>query len=229
MCSNVFGAAEDFTTWTESDTPGRMTVTASKNDINLLDRDESAWLYDDKDAAHFSGDFSHQFEVTFQASTGSWSRVAVWGLANAVDDSYDLFGLGADFMTLSARENAGNYYLDLDVIENGSSLGPERSTALTTGTKYYVTIARDDDAGDNSKGEVVATIRTTSHTGDVVDTLTESELTEQNDFQYIYAGWSYNSGDNAEQMSVDIENLNLNEEAGGEPTVKGRVAIVNMN
>ena len=162
-------------------------------------------------------------------STGSWSRVNVWGLANAVDDSYDLIGLSADFMTLSARENAGDYYLDLHVFENGTYLNEVRSDALSTGTKYYVTIARDDDAGDNSKGEVVATIRTTSHTGDVVDTLTESELTEQNDFQHIYAGWSYNSGDNAEQMSVDIENLNLNEEAGGEPTVKGRVAIVNMN
>jgi len=210
-------AYENFTTYsTGGDEIARFTITENKNNVDTLDRDDDAWLYDDKGAGHFSGDFTHLLEVTPTGRSGTWSHCGVWVLANAIGDSKDLDDASEDFLELVVRHDGTNYVLDLNVWENGSTLGPERSSALTLDTKYYLTIARDDDAGDNSKGELVVTIRTGSHSGSVVDTLTESGLTEQNDFQYIYAGQSRNTGSNGNKISCDIENLDLQEGGGAE-------------
>ena len=56
-------ALEDFTTYTEVDTAGRLTVTSDTITIENLDRDEDSYIYADKGADFFDGDYEHLLQL----------------------------------------------------------------------------------------------------------------------------------------------------------------------
>ena len=81
-------AIENFTTYTEVDPNAHIGVAAAKLDIDGMTRDEEAYVYDDKGAAHFGATFEHDFDVTPQAITNSPIAVC-WAVSNVVDDDHD--------------------------------------------------------------------------------------------------------------------------------------------
>jgi hypothetical protein len=129
----------------------------------------------------------------------------VWALANATDDLQGIVGGSGDTQVLYYY----NGTLYLKAYENGSSVDNTQSYTISASTNYYVTITRDDDSGDNSKGQLVAVIRTTSHAGSVVATLTISAITEQNDFRYIFMPQSYNDSTGGADADATLSTLEL--------------------
>lgn len=211
-------ATEDFTTYTEVDPDTVITVIAAKVSWDDLDpRDVESLVYDDKGAGHFSGDFTHLFEIDLSGFSSDNQLVGYWVLANMVGDLFDMAGASADGHCFYLYTTGDLHSLRLGAIENGAFNVDEWDSAAQA-TTYYITLDRDDDAGANSTGQLTAYIRTSSHEGDLQDTLVQDcAAGEQNDFRYIYALSTFDNNDNKGTIDGFTENLDLQEVAGPTP------------
>jgi hypothetical protein len=211
-----FSPYEDFTTYTEHDEAYRLTVTSSK--ITAASWNswlEYGWVNKDFGAAYFDGDFTHQFEAEWTGYTGDDTLIGCWMLSNDDGDVYDLISADKSFVWIYGRQTDTNVItIHVEVIEGGDSVSADTSINLSFNTLYYITVTRDHDGGTNEKGLYTVTIRTTSHSGDVVDTITAEADAEQNSFRYVYGIVSYDFGSGVSRtISGYVQNLNLNEGA----------------
>jgi len=204
---------EDFTTYSETD-PGS-TVTKTSDTITwalLSTRNTSSYVYKDFGAGYFGGDFSHRFEVTATGYGGVTPYASVWGLANAVDDFQGIDDSGGDYQSVVLVNSGGTYFLQLRICEDGGvSLSNQ---AISVSTKYYVTVERDDDGGTNGTGRLTLRVYTGNYYGESgaveIGTVTlDCGVGEQNDFRYLYATSSFNTGDAGKTLNATIENLDL--------------------
>ena len=203
-------AYEDFDTYTEVDEGNNITVATNKVSWVDLDTDETSYVYFDKGVNYFNGDFTHQFECQVSGRDAGNPFFAYWVLANAIGD---IFALG-----IAAEDFLFFYYYYDDVLGNTFQLGVTEGgvpitdvyDGPTDGVTYYITITRDDDGGVNNTGQIKAYIRTGSHTGVLVDTLSiDCSAGEQNDFRYIYALCSVDVAVANEDASGYTEKLDL--------------------
>jgi len=175
-------AYEDFTTYTEVDPGNDITLTSSATSWDDLVKGSESYVYKDYGVDHFSGDFTHSFEMVHVNPTGSVLPV-FWLLSNYLDDWKGLRDAGRDDMSLSWFGGI----LRLGIC-NGGNFRHDDSVLLSEGTPYFITITRDDDGGVNGTGRLTAYIRTGSHAGTLVDTLQIDALAgEQNDYRYLYS------------------------------------------
>jgi len=79
------GGYENFSTYTELDNNFRIHVTDSRCCWTALTRNEDAYLYDDKGAGYFSGDFEHWIDINTTFIENDAQGV-IWGMANNVED-----------------------------------------------------------------------------------------------------------------------------------------------
>ena len=192
---------EDFTTYTEVDIAAdRIQRTAQHVDHRAL-RDESTYLYDDKGANHFSGNWEHLVDIRTDFEANSCLGV-VWGLSNYVGD------MGAH---LSASEE------HLIVFVYRADGTPEKSIKLSylkastievdawqnavPNTWYYLTIKR------------VGAVLTCDIYSDSDRTNKLTTLTipcPETAYRHIYACNTRNSGA-ADACDDDIDNLALQE------------------
>lgn len=202
-------AYEDFRTYDETDEGTNVTVAENKISWTGLTGAETSHVSDSKGAAYFNSDFTHQFECQF-LSIGAGNWVGFWMLANAQADQKTLIDAGADFVTFF-QYNTDLYFR---VYENGG-IGEGQIYDAADSTTYYVTITYDRDGGTNSTGQYVAVIRTGSHAGPTVATLTlNCSVGEQNDFEFIYGLSSYDRADAARSSDGFTQNLDLDVVAG---------------
>jgi len=184
----------DLTTFTEVDTPGWITsITATRVNWVDMDNNADAYLFLDLDPDSFDGDFSFRFINQMYNARDDWSRAGVWGVSDTVDDAVHW----ANGIVLKAHYHPTNnqYYYFLQLWENGVEVVYVDGGAVIPSTSYYITVARDDTGGVNGTGQTTATIRTDSHTGSVVYTLSvDSSVGEQNDYRYLYAVVSDDGG-----------------------------------
>jgi hypothetical protein len=200
---------EDFTTYTEVDPNSRVDVSSEKIDFTDIQRNETAYRASDKGAAYFSDDFTHQFEALVSTVATTNGIAFVWGLANQLNDLRNINVAAGD------KDNQAIYLINasvkrfnLRVGENGTA-SDDPSTPLSANTLYFLTIIRDDDGGVNGTGQLICYIRTGSHTGTLVDTLTvDCSAGEQNDFRYLYGFSSHNNGTTS-AISGFAQNLDL--------------------
>lgn len=97
--------------------------------------------------------------------------------------------------------------IQLTLQETNSTVDTTDSTTaglISHDTNYYLTIARDDDAG--TYGSLVCTIYSDSQRANVVDTLTVT-LTEQQNFRYLFAMNAYNGATGGTAWSGLIADL----------------------
>lgn len=206
-------AYEDFTTYTEFDESGDITVdSATKVSwVNLKSIQDTGYLYKDKGVNHFSADFTHKFEIQFSNVTDT-AVLFNWMLANAIGDWRDLYVADEDFYAFGvyyANEN-----LQMRIIEGG--VITDDDTWLTPGpqasTTYYIEMVRDDDGGVNSTGRLTAYIRTGSHSGVLQDTLVvDCSVGKQNDYRYLYAMATDDSGSGTSSIDGFTQNLDIGE------------------
>ena len=179
-------ANENFTTYDETDEGTNVTVIASKVSWTQMDRDETSHVSDSKGVGHFSGDFTHLFECLWENQSG-YNIFMYWALANQQADYKTIDNASGDLQSFGNENNNFKLY----VLENGS---PNTDTYLNPAesTLHYITLSRDDDGGANNTGQLVALIRTGSHSGNLEDTLTvDCGVGEQNDFEYIFGLMSF--------------------------------------
>ena len=198
--------AEDLTTYTEVDPDSKLTVTAAKVAAAGLERGVSSYVYKDKGAAHFNGDFEHKCEITC-ASVSGLGIMYPWALANAINDINSIDVAGGD--ALLAWDLYGTNIRIGEVV--AGTRYDDEYTLAGTGTKYYLRIKRDESVG--TYGTLYCYIATGNYDdegGTLEDTLALG-LHEKEDFRYAYAASSYGAGTGT--FTGDAENLDLQEGA----------------
>lgn len=176
---------EDYTTYTEVDAGGDITVGANLLTVSSMSRSVDSWVVSDKDAGHFSGDFTHLLRTQSQSASSAGGRAGVWAIANAVEEIITL--LGGDCLVTRWQQRK-----TLRVIEaNGGSTINDSSIDLSLDTNHYLTVDRDESEG--TYGELTVEIDDSSDRATPVDTIAVT-LTEKQDFRYIYGLASANTG-----------------------------------
>jgi hypothetical protein len=205
--------SEDFTIYTEVDPNSRVTKAATIINFTNIQRDETAYVAFDYSAGHFGGDFTHQVEALISTVATTNGLAFVWGLANQLNDLRNINVDAGDKDNQAVFwTNASVKRFALRVGEDGA-VTDDLSAPVSANTNYYLTIIRDDDGGANGTGQLTVFIRTGSHTGTLIDTLTvDCKAGEQNDFRFIYGFSSHNNGATS-ALSGYVQNLNINEAA----------------
>jgi hypothetical protein len=77
-------ANEDFTTYTEVDDDGDITITASTVDWDTIDRGAISHVSLDKGASFFGDDYTHEWEAEIQTSLDNHERVYGWVVSDTL-------------------------------------------------------------------------------------------------------------------------------------------------
>ena len=191
---------EDFTTYTETDAPGRITVNSSiRSTVLDGDRDEAFYLYFDKGVDFFNGDFEHW--ATFNATDNALYAGAYWGVSNSVaafaqqTNSIALFSGNAVVFLIRERDGGTEY--DSGVY------------SFTGGTDYYFKLIRDEAIG--TYGTMYAYIYSDVGRTNLLSTLSLALHSSKKDFRYIYAVQGYNDGVGGRDWDGYIDSLSLSE------------------
>lgn len=201
-------ANQDFTTYTETDPNGRITVSSSRITWAGLTRNEDAYVYDDKGVNHFDGDFEHL--LTFFQDTG-WDNNAVvvtWAIANDIDDYKGLIDNLKDSLTLYNQPSVVVNRLNLVELDGGTTYTDQFSVSRTATWLLYLKIKRDESVG--SFGQIQCFIYSDSGRTNLLDTLSLTLHTSKKDFRYIYGVQSFNTA-SALAGNGYTENLDLQE------------------
>lgn len=203
-------ATEDFTTYTENDPSSQITIdSATQISITALDRNSEGYVYDNKGAAHFGGDFNHK--IDFNLTSGAVSGwVFVWALTNAVDDIKGIFDASGSCFSSRVSLLTGTASILLIELDGGTNYSDVAYT-VTAGTDYYVVVDRDESIG--SYGQLRQRIYSDAERTTLLNTQTVSLHTSKKDFQYIFPVNSWNSGDSSSTLTGTISNLDLQEDA----------------
>ena len=163
------------------DLNGRFEVTKNRIDVDGLTRNEDAWCYRDVGAGAI-GDFTVRFEteLTAAALTSSWTT---WAVSNDIDDEKAWQNDAPEAIGLLWYNLAGEFKMLLLEYEEYDY---EWSTALVRDVVYFVEAVR-------SGTSLTVYIRTGSHTGTLVDTLSVDVPTGRT-YQYEFFANSSNNG-----------------------------------
>jgi len=222
---------EDLTTYTLFG--NHISRTADRVTWAGLLRNEDAYLYDDKDANHFDGDFEHLFKAYWEDPNdypdSEWAWVVTWALANLVDDWVGIVGANGDGLCISSylKPNEGVKSTYLRELDGGSEYS-DTSALIVFDTIYYIEVERDESVG--TYGTLYAYICTGNYYddgGSLVDSMSVALHTSKKDFRYIYAVQSYNSGPAYTYYSNGwLEFLNLQEPVAYEKTLTESLGLV---
>ena len=188
-------AYEDFTTFTEVDTPeNRIQFTANHIDFNP-GRADTCYLYKDYGAAHF-GNFTHKIKARYISCAG-YGLGIIWQLANDLGTWQGLYDNSRTHILLRIY----NGYLSLEEGYNHNFYSD--SFNPTASTWYYIKIVK-------SGTSLNAYIYSDTGYSNLVDTLTIT-LHGNWTFKYLYGCDSYGSVGSGEQIVCDIENFDIGE------------------
>lgn len=204
-------AVENFTTYTEVDPNSRISKTATKVTWTLLTRDEDAYVYLDKDADYFNGDFTIYLTHRTTAVSASGTRVlGCWSLTNTIDDLWGIYVANGDWLAVLAGQTlggAGAPTLWLVECDGGSQYGsPANPYEIALNTDYYLTVIRDESVG--TYGTLYLYIYSDASRTTLLDTQTLT-LHAKVDFRYIYAIQTQDTDTATLTHSGYTENLEL--------------------
>ncbi len=197
-------ATQDFTTYTERDLLNLITVTASKVSWADLPADGDAWVYKDKGANYFSGNF--ELRMTYRTLNGTTSSAvcSALTLANLVNDWIGIDTLNGDELGLIVNGNSAY----ISEVNGGTQYFPsgDYPLILTLNTDYYLTIKRDEAVGTYGTLYLYVYSDAARTTLIATQTLTLHSL---KDFRYIYAIQSIEAGAPTVTHSGCIENREI--------------------
>jgi len=185
---------EDFTSYTTVDALELYDVYQNYIVTGWVDTNNEAYVYDDKNAGHFSGDFEHFIDIkSKRIDTGA--EIIVYALSNVVDDAcYWQVNNSQALMVILMHGNQ----LSIRACENGDTDG---SFTITIGTIYYLKIKRVGDTTTlyiyNDSGRLVP---------NAAYSVTENTVRS---YRYVYPISSFNSGATGNDSQVEIYNLDL--------------------
>jgi hypothetical protein len=189
---------EDFSTYTEKDDFGLVTVTTST--VTTTQSNVDVWLVKDAGAGHFTNAFTHTFKTT--NNVGASQAFAFWGVGNTVsnwDDWYDNARQGAIVRVYGAN----TYFID-----RTSPTWAYDSMTTSTSPLYWRAIR----SGANGQ-----TLTATAYSDEAMTTAIDAiavALTNDQAYRYVFAAL----GDSLHSFSgksVVTANMDLNEVAAG--------------
>lgn len=203
--TNVY---EDFIDdYTETDGGSDLTVSQRTIDWAAMPWNVDNEVFRDFGVDYFVGDFNIRYEYQIDVDNGSYMGAFI--IANEPENS-GYWNSNIPYIRMYWSTATTSLWLNTKSVSGENS---DTAIAMTLGTRYYITVDRDDDGGTGT-GVVVATIRTGSHTGTVFDTLT-SNCDDQIDFRYLLACTSHNAG-GAQTSDGSVHNYEIvSVEAGG--------------
>ena len=188
---------EDFTTYTEVDPNGRLTVTAVKATAVNADRDEDVYLYKDKGVDYFDA-LDEEFELLISSASLS-SSVAGMALGNVSTGWIDFAATG---LVVFAFYSGAAYFIYLRRGE------PAEASDFYTGaanTVYYCRLERT--AGNDT---VTLKIYSDFARTSLLDTLTVGGFGTTK-WRYIYGFTNNKDGNGDDDFDGYVRNLDLNE------------------
>jgi len=199
-------AVKDFTTSTEVDPNNHIDLVGT----NHIDFDawmnEDAYRYWDEGVDHF-GDFEHKIDIN--AVSGDWARHAIsWMLSNDLDDACGL--RTADKTNIRVHSISWTETLVyLRIYDDYLGDGYNDSYDSAYNTPYYLTLKKISTPTNT----LTCKIYLDSDRTNLDDTLT-LELHADYKFRYVFACNTWDASQAQHFAEFDIENLDLQEEAG---------------
>ena len=206
---------ENFTTYTEVDPSGWITVTSSRITFASLRRNADAYVYSDKGVNNFDGDFTHLLTIRATANV-DFALVGAWALTNDLDDALGLVTNNKDALTLFLKHQGGASQAKISLTELDG--GTEYFSSVLTiqhDTDYYLKIVRDESAG--AFGTLYCYVYTDADRTNLFATLSVALHSSKKDFRYFLLSQSWNSG-SSYAISGYVENLDISFIPGA-PTV----------
>lgn len=209
----AWAATEDFSTYTEVDPESKITVTSSRITFVDLTRDASAYVYADKGASHFNGNFTHDFEFQYNGGVLDYGWAGLWGMSNYVEDHTAGLTAGHQSMHVSIYNNTGTREVYLAEFNATTEYYGNLTFTISADTTYYARVKRIDTAGTYGILYLNLYADAANRTAQT-NTLGESNVSlhVQTDFRYLYGLSSFDT-DVATNIRISgyIENLNINE------------------
>jgi len=130
-------AKENFLTYTEVDPTTKITVTAEKITFAAITNNDNSYVYKDKGAGYFDGDFQVVVKGKITASTDN-GRPYIWGLANVINDFGTIYSDNGTFLGVQLRDATvpDPYIITIGDCLNGSL--QESVVAISTNTDYWI-------------------------------------------------------------------------------------------
>lgn len=194
--------AEDFTTYTEKDDNNRATVTTSRITVASMPSTEDVYIYKDKTANFYDGDFTFAVTIKLTAADADGHQY-VWMVANLIDDTKGIDDASGDFLAAFFYSFGGIYYIAIRECDGGSVVSDFYICSLNT--VYYLTITRDESVG--TYGTLYCYIYSDADRTNLLDTPTLTLRTSKKDFRYLYGLNNRNSGTSGRTISGYSENL----------------------
>jgi len=107
---------QDFTTYTEFDPDGCLTVAPTIITAVDLDRNNTAYLYKDFGIDHFNAAWQHELKTTCDyrlLKTAPWTLAGIWAVANTIEDQRAWQLATAEAISLYWRHDGSNILLVL--------------------------------------------------------------------------------------------------------------------
>lgn len=188
------------------DTSNAITASGASVSAVAAPDNERGYIYYDFGANWLTGDYTFEFEITLDGSAASGSaEFGLWLSEEQNDFEGTLTADLSDAHGTFIREGTDRQYHYYAMA--GSSTITDYYNIIT-GTTYYVTLGRDDDGGANGTGQLTQVVRTTSHTGTIVDNNSRDILAGQGgaNFRYLCVGTNYkNAGDSNNSTIANIK------------------------
>lgn len=176
-------ALEDFTTYTEVDPRGEITVT---NDTVSWSNAYSVnyYVYKDFGTDFFSGDFEHKMTIWYNRGSNSWEPNFQWALSNNI-------GVFGSLQTDDFCAGLRNYGTNSSKFHFSIVGRSEIFISVSNNTVYYVTIKRDESIGTN--GRLYVYLYSDSARQNLVNSA-HLDITTKKKFRYYYPLMSEDSG-----------------------------------
>jgi hypothetical protein len=190
-------ADEDFTTYTEVDPNGKLTVTSAAATGADVDWDEDVYLYKDFGADNFNG-----LRINFEIRIASTSlNIAIAGPGLTVNTVGDRTAFAATDIFVGAYRTGGGAYQILLV--RGDAVANDAGS-ISADTTYYCTLLRAANADD-----VNLVIYSDSGRTTVVDTLTVSGYGTGSKYRYLYGIVNVNDGSTGRDWDGFVQNMRI--------------------
>lgn len=184
---------EDFTTYTEVDEEGTITVT-SHEITGSVDRHVDTYVYKDFGAGHF-GDFEHLHDAEVVAPKGNAGMAGVWGVSNQINDRLSwTTGLVVLYNYVAAPNQINMYLID----EESTNADYDTITAI----RYYHTTKR---AGTSATSKYYSDAARTNLIGTLAVTCATTTL------RYCYGSVSSDDNSHGCDLGFSSKNLDLQE------------------
>ncbi len=200
---------EDFTTYAEVDSGSDITITAGTCSVDTMAGIANSYVSRDYTAGHF-GDFEHLFEWTATSSTATGVYCGIWAVCNTPGTIFDFYA-GNEAFGVQTRWGYGTGsgirwrtvlqdYADDSIDLYDHAIGTYYDKVSRSGTTLTHNMY-----SDAARTTLLDTATTTCGTGTK---------------RYVQAVYSDDDGSDTNTITYSFSNLDLQEAAGGQPTVK---------